>query len=83
MWFYGLTDRSWACVMFRGGERHASVWQSGPRRLWDEVADAYRWWQERGSPDVTRFGLTVDADGRQHAWLDDPANERWPVQHDA
>ncbi|MEU2059487.1 methyltransferase domain-containing protein [Streptomyces sp. NPDC013455] len=83
VWFYGLTDTSWACVMFRDGERHASVWQSGPRRLWDEVAGAYRWWKERGSPDVTRFGLAVDPDGQQHAWLDDPANERWPVQHSA
>ncbi|WTO36555.1 protein-L-isoaspartate(D-aspartate) O-methyltransferase [Streptomyces achromogenes] len=79
VWFYGLTDRSWACVMFRDGERHASVWQSGPRRLWDEVADAYLWWKDRGSPGVTRFGLTADACG-QRAWLDGPANESWPVR---
>ncbi|GHA13596.1 protein-L-isoaspartate(D-aspartate) O-methyltransferase [Streptomyces echinoruber] len=82
VWFYGLTDRSWACVMFRDGERHASVWQSGPRRLWDEVADAYQWWKDRGSPELTRFGLTADTDG-QRAWLDDPANESWPVSHPA
>lgn len=78
VWFYGLTDRSWACVMFRDGERQASVWQSGPRRLWDEVADAYQWWKDRGSPALTRFGLTADAHG-QHAWLDGPADESWPV----
>ncbi|MFF3499652.1 methyltransferase domain-containing protein [Streptomyces sp. NPDC003247] len=80
VWFYGLTDKSWACVMFRDGERHASVWQSGPRRLWDEATDAFRWWKDRGSPGVTRFGVTVDAYG-QHAWLDDPANESWPLCH--
>ncbi|MFE4665431.1 hypothetical protein ACFRI7_05845 [Streptomyces sp. NPDC056716] len=43
VWFYGLTDTSWACVMFRDGQRSAPVRQSGPRRLWDEVTDAYRW----------------------------------------
>ncbi|MCS0600588.1 methyltransferase domain-containing protein [Streptomyces sp. LP11] len=79
VWFYGLTDLSWACVMFRDGGHRATVWQSGPRRLWDEVADAHRWWRGHGSPDVTRFGLTVDAHG-QHAWLDDPAHEPWPLR---
>jgi protein-L-isoaspartate O-methyltransferase len=78
VWFYSLIDTSWACVMFRDGREHASVWQSGSRRLWDEVRDAYDWWKERGSPDVTRFGLTIDASG-QKAWLDDPAKESWPV----
>jgi hypothetical protein len=79
VWFYGLSDLSWACVMFRDGARHASAWQSGPRRLWDEVTDAYRWWKDRGSPDVGRFGLTAGADG-QRAWLDDPDNESWPLR---
>ncbi|MFU9038825.1 methyltransferase domain-containing protein [Streptomyces sp. RCH5-5] len=71
VWFYGLGgDRSWACVWFQGGEA-ARVWQSGPRRLWDEVAAAHRWWVVQGRPDHTRFGLTVTADG-QRVWLDDP-----------
>ncbi|MBB1252860.1 methyltransferase domain-containing protein [Streptomyces sp. OF3] len=78
VWFYGLADRSWACVMFRDGERHASVWQSGPRRLWDEVAAAYRWWRSQGSPELTRFGLTATESG-QYVWLEDPANEPWPL----
>ncbi|MFH8775674.1 methyltransferase domain-containing protein [Streptomyces sp. NPDC017958] len=82
VWFYSLSDLSWACVMFRDGERETSVWQSGPRRLWDEVTNAYQWWRDRGSPGVTRFGLTVDACGQQ-AWLDDPTNECWPVHHPA
>ncbi|MET8681663.1 methyltransferase domain-containing protein [Streptomyces sp. NPDC004647] len=72
VWFYGLDDRSWAAVMFRDGQREAHVWQSGPRRLWDEVEAAYRWWVEQGKPDHTRFGLTVTPEG-QHAWLDDPS----------
>ncbi|SEP85210.1 protein-L-isoaspartate(D-aspartate) O-methyltransferase [Streptomyces radiopugnans] len=76
VWWYGLTDRSWACVMFRDGGA-ARVWQSGPRRLWDEVEAAHRWWQERGRPGYERFGLTVTPQG-QRAWLDDPADS-WPV----
>lgn len=76
VWFYSLTDRSWACVMFREGDT-ARVWQSGARRLWDEAEAAYEWWVNRGGPDYTRFGLTVTAEG-QRVWLDDPA-DAWPV----
>ncbi|MEU4209525.1 methyltransferase domain-containing protein [Streptomyces sp. NPDC026206] len=72
VWFYGLTDRSWACVQFRDQDT-ARVWQSGPRRLWDEVEVAYRWWLGRDKPEHTRFGLTVTPE-EQRAWLDDPAD---------
>lgn len=77
VWFYSLTDRSWACTLFRDDKAEASVWQSGPRRLWDEVEAAFHWWTANGSPGVERFGLTVTPDG-QRAWLDDPANA-WPI----
>ncbi|MGW1779401.1 methyltransferase domain-containing protein [Streptomyces sp. NPDC002143] len=76
-WFYGLTDRSWACVMFTDGRPEAQVWQAGPRRLWDEVAAALAWWRAAGEPGYERFGLTVTADGQQ-AWLDRPA-EAWDI----
>ncbi|MEU3598853.1 methyltransferase domain-containing protein [Streptomyces sp. NPDC006798] len=76
VWLYGLTDRSWACVMFRDGDK-ARVWQSGPRRLWDEAEAAYQWWENKGKPGHERFGLTVTAHG-QAAWLDTP-EESWPV----
>ncbi|MEU1294391.1 protein-L-isoaspartate(D-aspartate) O-methyltransferase [Streptomyces sp. NPDC005840] len=77
VWFYGLGDRSWACVMFHEG-RTADVWQSGPRCLWDEVASALDWWREKGEPGYERFGLTVTDDGGHRAWLDDP-DDAWPV----
>ncbi|MEU6482466.1 methyltransferase domain-containing protein [Streptomyces sp. NPDC046887] len=77
VWFYSTSDPSWACVMFRDGEREATVWQFGPRRLWAEVSGAYRWWLDRDRPDVTRFGLTVTLDGHR-AWLDDP-EDSWRV----
>lgn len=76
VWFYSLTDRSWACVVFRDGDT-ARVWQSGPRRLWDEAEAAFGWWLRCGRPDYTRFGLTVTAEG-QKVWLDEAANA-WPV----
>ncbi|WP_438487462.1 methyltransferase domain-containing protein [Streptomyces sp. S186] len=78
VWFYGLSDMSWAVVVFRDDDRteataatEAKVYQSGPRRLWEEVEAAYRWWVERGRPGFERFGLTVDRDGA-HPWLDTP-----------
>ncbi|MGX1728740.1 methyltransferase domain-containing protein [Streptomyces diastaticus] len=76
VWFYGLTDRSWACAMFRDGDT-ARVWQSGPRRLWDEAEAALAWWEARGRPGHERLGLTVTGEG-QSAWLDDPA-DAWEV----
>lgn len=72
VWFYGLSDASWACVLFRDRDT-ARVWQSGPRRLWDEVEAAFHWWAGRGRPGHTRFGLTVTAEG-ERVWLDDPAD---------
>ncbi|WAP59052.1 methyltransferase domain-containing protein [Streptomyces sp. S465] len=77
VWFYGLTDRSWACVVFREGAAEARVRQAGERRLWDEAETAYRWWVEQGRPDHTRFGLTVGPAG-QRVWLDDPADSWAP-----
>ncbi|MCI3277553.1 methyltransferase domain-containing protein [Streptomyces cylindrosporus] len=77
VWFYGLTDRSWACVMFREGHDEAQVWQSGPRTLWDQVVAALDWWRDSGEPGYERLGLTVTADG-QRAWLDDPS-QAWDI----
>lgn len=77
VWFYGLDDRSWACVMFRDGEAEAAVWQSGPRRLWDEVEASYRWWEAQGRPGHDRFGLTVTPEG-QRVWLDEP-DQSWSL----
>ncbi|MFI7103750.1 methyltransferase domain-containing protein [Streptomyces sp. NPDC050161] len=73
-WFFDLTSRSWAAAVWSDGEQGAVVHQSGPRRLWDEVEAAHRWWTGRGAPDHTRFGLTVTAGGEQRAWLDEPAD---------
>lgn len=73
-WFFDLRSRSWAAVEFRGGEAGGVVYQSGVRRLWDEVERALAWWGARGRPEVGRFGLTVGADGGTRVWLDRPAD---------
>jgi methyltransferase of ATP-grasp peptide maturase system len=66
-------DGSWA--------RHtgAVVSQAGPRRLWDQIEDAYDQWVSLGEPRRARFGITVTPD-RQELWLDDAGSpHRWDV----
>lgn len=77
VWFYSLTDRSWAAALFRHDRPTTTVHQCGPRRLWDEAETAWHWWTARGRPDPDRFGLTVTARG-QRAWLDEPGDS-WPL----
>ena len=74
VWFFGLSDQSWACAEFQPGEPTGAVYQSGARRLWDEVERALRWWTDQGRPLVGSFGLTVTADGAQRPWLADRSN---------
>jgi hypothetical protein len=71
VWLYGLSDRSWAAVLFHDGQPVSTVYQGGPRKLWDEVEAAYRWWEAEGRPGIDRFGLTVSQQG-QRIWLDTP-----------
>nr|WP_202446771.1 methyltransferase domain-containing protein [Streptomyces sp. SID5468] len=80
-WFYGLTDTSWAVVAFRDGERRHPVYQSGPRRLWDEVEAAWRWWCAVGRPGVDGFGLTMRLDGGHEVWLE-TGDRRVRVRHE-
>lgn len=64
---------SWASVDYLPGAAEFPVEQYGPRRLWDEVAEAYLTWLGLGRPDPARLGLTVSPDG-QAVWLDTPSN---------
>jgi len=36
------------------------VEQAGPRRLWDEVTDAYQWWVDASEPGAQDWLVTVD-----------------------
>ncbi|MCF3106447.1 protein-L-isoaspartate(D-aspartate) O-methyltransferase [Streptomyces roseoverticillatus] len=73
VWLYGLSDTSWAAAVFRDGRNEAKVYQSGPRRLWDEAETAHHWWETHGRPGFERFGLAVGHEGHTRVWLDDPS----------
>lgn len=73
LWLADPSSRSWATLDFTPDAETFDVQQYGPRRLWDEVASAYAWWREAGSPQRARFGLTVTPTG-QCVWLDCPEN---------
>ncbi|WP_309051764.1 methyltransferase domain-containing protein [Streptomyces sp.] len=75
LWTYGLDGESWASIDWEPGESEFVVYQSGPRRLWDETEAAYRWWNGRSRPGFERFGLTVGPRSTV-AWLD---SESCPV----
>jgi protein-L-isoaspartate O-methyltransferase len=64
-----LASGSWATVTWGSGEYE--VRHGGPRRLWEELETAYRWWVDAGRPDHTRFGLSVTPES-QTFWLDTP-----------
>ncbi|MER5349965.1 methyltransferase domain-containing protein [Kitasatospora sp. NPDC002551] len=66
LWVATTDARSWAAV-----DDDGTVGQYGPRRLWDEVEEAHRWWERQGRPGPERFGWTV-VEGEQWAWLDRP-----------
>jgi protein-L-isoaspartate O-methyltransferase len=74
LWLHSSDTQSWATADFEHGRTEFEVYQAGPRRLWDEVERAYRWWREAGGPGIGRLGLTVTPGGRHFPWLDDPSN---------
>lgn len=74
VWLADHTTGSWACVDYVPGATERDEYdcrQHGPRRLWSEVETAYAWWRNAGSPERTRYGLTVTPTG-QRLWLDTP-----------
>jgi protein-L-isoaspartate(D-aspartate) O-methyltransferase len=64
LWFYAPETRSWATVTLLDRPPYP-VEQAGPRRLFDEVAAAYRWWHETGEPDVGDWLITVTPDDQR------------------
>ncbi|MFD6338787.1 methyltransferase domain-containing protein [Streptomyces sp. NPDC060131] len=78
-WFFDTGVTSWAMVDSLRGAESFEVRQSGPRRLWDEIEAAHRWWVARGRPGLERFGLTVTADDEHRVRLDDPGDALRPA----
>ncbi|MGA5035807.1 methyltransferase domain-containing protein [Streptomyces capoamus] len=73
LWLRDTAVTSWATADFEKDRTEFEVVQSGPRKLWDEVEAAFRWWDGQDRPDFDRFGLTVSPEG-ETVWLDDPGN---------
>ncbi|MEW2318343.1 hypothetical protein [Streptomyces bauhiniae] len=73
LWLRDTSVTSWATADYIPGHEEFQVHQSGPRRLWEEVERAYRWWDAQGRPGFERFGLTASRDG-ERVWLDRPGN---------
>lgn len=79
LWLATVDGTSWAAVgQGDDGGASVTVWQHGPRRLWDEVERAWAWFESNDRPSPSRFGLTVAADGTHAAWLDGPG-QSWRV----
>lgn len=64
LWLYGPETGSWASVKVPDKPPYL-VEQRGPRRLFDEVEAAYRWWQDAGEPAVDDWLVTVTPAGQE------------------
>ncbi|MFJ7276590.1 methyltransferase domain-containing protein [Kitasatospora sp. NPDC098663] len=72
LWVATTDATSWAAVDHDGRqEDRFTVWQYGPRRLWDEIEEAHRWWEKSDRPGPDRFGLRIVGD-EQQVFLDGP-----------
>ncbi|MEU8248129.1 methyltransferase domain-containing protein [Nonomuraea sp. NPDC048916] len=67
------SDDSEAHAHYTPDYKRISVWQRGPRDLWDEVEAAFLRWVSWGSPGRDRFGMTVTPEG-QYIWRDTPGD---------
>ncbi|MGQ0778653.1 MAG: methyltransferase domain-containing protein [Pseudonocardiales bacterium] len=61
-WLGDPLSGSWASVIPSDVKDRFDVRQRGPRRLWDEVENAYRWWVAQGKPSVDQWRFTVSPD---------------------
>ncbi|MDQ3153712.1 MAG: hypothetical protein M3R63_19035 [Actinomycetota bacterium] len=62
------SSRSWANLTYTdpdADQQEFRIRQFGPRKLWDEVEAAYRWWADAGSPAVDRWRFTVTPEGQR------------------
>ncbi|TDC77497.1 rRNA adenine N-6-methyltransferase family protein [Streptomyces hainanensis] len=69
-------DASWALLNAPPTGGPSVAFEGGPRRLADELEEAWDAWLSVGSPTIYSFGVTVTA-GRQWAWQDNPTNGPW------
>lgn len=61
-WLGDPLSGSWASVIPGDTKDRYEVRQRGPRRLWQEVEAAYRWWLDQGKPTLDQWRFTVSPD---------------------
>lgn len=73
LWLLDPWSRSWASVHHNPhiASEAYRVRQLGPRRLWDEIDRAYRWWVTLGEPTADQWKFTVTPHG-QHVEIGPP-----------
>lgn len=67
-WLLDFGSRSWAKLTHStldASDDEFPVCQYGPRRLWDEVHNAYQWWIDQGMPTADRWRFTVTSEGQR------------------
>jgi hypothetical protein len=64
LWLLAPGSRSWASVT-TSMQPPYPVEQAGPRRLFDEVAQAYRWWLDADKPTAQDWLVTVGPQGQR------------------
>ncbi|MGC9544049.1 methyltransferase domain-containing protein [Streptomyces sp. UG1] len=74
LWLFDTGVTSWATADFLKGRTEFQIAQAGPRRLWEELAAAYTWWDIQGRPSFERFGLSTPGGPFYSVWLDSPDN---------
>ncbi|MGV9877907.1 methyltransferase domain-containing protein [Streptomyces sp. NPDC003006] len=72
LWLGATGTTSWASVDHASGVDEYVVAQAGPRRLWDELGAAWRWWDQQGRPGFEQFGMTTTGAQNYTIWLDSP-----------
>jgi protein-L-isoaspartate(D-aspartate) O-methyltransferase len=61
-WLLDPITGSWASVIpTTPRSDHYLARQAGPRRLWDEAATAYHWWDQQGQPPIEAWQWTITA----------------------
>lgn len=82
LWLATGDGSSWARIARGQGVVGSArlVVQAGPRRLWEELDAAWRWWTGNGRPGPERFGLTADRADHQ-VWFDSPDQPLTAVGH--
>ena len=68
LWLYAAESRSWASLELLDQPPYP-VRHAGPRPLFDEVIDAYRWWRDASAPAFDQWLMTVTPE-RQTITLD-------------